>query len=324
MGIISDALSGRAVSYGSVSGSFAALKGAVTSRASSLATSSSSALVSRADSVADSAVSQAVSGLPSSVRGPASAAISGAVSGGIAGTVSGGLSGGLSGAVSGALSSLTSLLGGSSSSSGVEDWNALRQLAHTLVHKDFVKSYQFRLDVTGQPAELDLYAKDISYGCFDVQTDEVQAGGIVYAYPTCDGTHRISMTLRDTQDQRVWTWLRDWMRLVVHADGTVGIPSEYVRTATLYNLADDGTETVWKAFELYPTQCGDVSRSREQGEFMDLPVVFTTFHSSETAVSLVSAVGAAGTLVGRAGDAVASMASGRSSGNEADDDGSAT
>ena len=183
---------------------------------------------------------------------------------------------------------ISGLLGATLGTTGVEDFNTLRNTVHTLVHTPFLKAYQFRVSITGAPADIDLYAKDVSYGGFDVQVDEEQVGALTYAWPTGEGSHRLSMTLRETADNTIWNFVHDWMRIAVHSDGTVGVPADYVRTAHIYNVSDDGTETLWNSFDVFPTQCGEVSRSREAGDFMEVPVVFTAFHTSDVGAAAVT------------------------------------
>ena len=79
---------------------------------------------------------------------------------------------------------ISGLLGATLGATGVEDFNTLRNTVHTLVRTPFLKSYQFRVSISGAPADFDLYAKEISYGGFDVQVDEEQVGSLTYAWPT--------------------------------------------------------------------------------------------------------------------------------------------
>lgn len=260
MGIIDTALNGTTGRLSRAEATGAAIVKAFPERATAygqkLAESVPTAIEGRVTSLVSEKYSQAMSSLPT----PARALISG-------------------------------LLGATLGTTGVEDFNTLRNTVHTLVRTPFLKSYQFRVSISGAPADFDLYAKEISYGGFDVQVDEEQVGSLTYAWPTGDGSHRLSMTLRETPDHSVWNFVHSWMRIVVHNDGTVGVPAEYIRTAHIYNLSDDGTETLWNSFDVFPSQCGEISRSREAGDFMEVPVVFTAFHTADVGAAAVTTAG---------------------------------
>lgn len=164
--------------------------------------------------------------------------------------------------------------------SASEDFNRLRQISHQLVKTDFQTEWNFRLELEGAPADFDFYVKDISYSHFDIATDEEQYGSASYVWPTADHPLRISFTMRDNIDGRNAVFLRQWWGQVVGPDGTVGLPfglTGYVRKATIYNIDVTGLETPSHGMYCYPIQVGDISRSRENGQFMEIPVTLAQF-----------------------------------------------
>lgn len=157
-----------------------------------------------------------------------------------------------------------------------EDFSRLRMLVKRLVHTEFQEQWQFRLEIEGEPADFDLYVKDISYGPSDVKTEEDECGSISMTWPTGINPVKISATVRDNVDQRVSRFFDAWCRKAAHPDGTVGLPygaDGYVRKVKKYIVTDDGEqlEGVW---EMFAVTRGDISQSRDTlSEFLEFPVV---------------------------------------------------
>lgn len=158
----------------------------------------------------------------------------------------------------------------------MEDFSKLRGLVKRLVHTEFQEQWQFRLEIEGEPADFDLYVKDISYGPSDVKTDEDDAGSISMTWPTGMNPVKISATVRDNADRRISRFFDAWCRKAVHPDGTVGLPygpDGYVRKVKKYIVTDNGEqlEDVW---EMFAVTRGDVSQSRENpSNHLEFPAV---------------------------------------------------
>lgn len=161
-----------------------------------------------------------------------------------------------------------------------EDFNRLRQVGRQLVRTDFQAEWNFRLALEGAPADFDFYIKDITYSHFDIATDEEQCGSASYSWPTADQCQRISFTMRDNIDGRNAAFLSLWWGQVVKEDGTVGLPfglDGYVRKAVIYNIDVTGQEMPSCEMQCYPIQVGEISRSRENGQFAEIPVTLVRF-----------------------------------------------
>lgn len=162
----------------------------------------------------------------------------------------------------------------------MEDFNQLRRIAKKLGKTEFQAGWLFRLEFVGVPMDFDFFVKDVSYGVFTIATDEDQCGGATFVWPTGVQACRISVTVRDHVDGRVREALLRWRDEVIHPDGTVGLPfgdKGYVRRVRIFNLRDGGQETLESEREMYPEQVGETSRSREQGEWQEIPVTFVQF-----------------------------------------------
>ena len=164
-----------------------------------------------------------------------------------------------------------------------EDFNKLRLLARKLVKTDFQKQWLFRLEIEEEPADFDLYVKDISYSPLEITTDDDTCGGVTMTWPTGRAQVKITATMRDDADARISKFIDGWSEKVVHPDGTVGLPygaDGYVRKIRVYQQRDDGSETVAGEWEMYAMSRGDISQSRESGEFLEFPVSFVQFSTA--------------------------------------------
>lgn len=160
-----------------------------------------------------------------------------------------------------------------------EDFKKLRRTVRKLVAMDFQKQWQFRLELPEEPTDFDLFVKDISFGTHEAITEEDTCGGVSMCWPTGVELVKLTATMRDDSKGTVSTFIDNWIRKAVHADGTVGLPfglDGYVKTVKRY-IVTDTSEILAEEWEMYPKTRGDVSQSRESGEFLEFPVVFVMF-----------------------------------------------
>lgn len=160
-----------------------------------------------------------------------------------------------------------------------EDFKKLRRIVRKLVAKDFQKQWQFRLELPNEPPDFDLYVKDIAYGTHEVITEEDTYGGAGMCWPTGVELVKLTATMRDDESGTISSFIDHWIEKVVHVDGTVGLPfgpDGYVKTVKRYIVTDTG-ERLAEQWDMYPKTRGEVSQSRENGEFLEFPVVFVLF-----------------------------------------------
>lgn len=202
----------------------------------------------------------------------------------------------------------------------MDDFNNLRMMVHQLVHTDFAYQCDFHISIDGFEDSLDMYVKDVSYGLLEIQTDDEQYGALTYTWPTSQNVQRISMTVRDDYRGTVVNVLKEWAQQVVHPDGTVGLPyggGGYVKRAQIFDQAADGKERFVCSCEVYPTQCGEISRSRDSCEFVEMPVTLVQFAAGiEEGGGLMSLAGAGGNLLTALGEPLEKIRSAASTAKE--------
>lgn len=163
-----------------------------------------------------------------------------------------------------------------------EDFNKMRLMVKRLVGTDFKQAWEFKLEIEGQPEDLDIFVKDITFGPTEIANDPVKVGGRTLTYPTGAEPVSLSMTVRDHRDERIANFFDDWAAKVVNDDGTLNLPygdDGYVKKVKRYALNEDGTDDLRNTWEMFTVQRGDVTESREEGNFFEFPMTFIQFRS---------------------------------------------
>ena len=160
-----------------------------------------------------------------------------------------------------------------------KDFNNLRLIAKKLVKTPFQQSWQYRVQITGQPEDFDIYVKDITYGPIEIETEAEKAGHTTITWPSGTAPVSISMTMRDHEDQRVRNFIAKLAAKVTNPDGTVNLPIDYLVDWQRFSLLSDNTEKETDSWKVYPTQLGDVTEAREEPGFLEFPVTLIQFRT---------------------------------------------
>jgi hypothetical protein len=150
-----------------------------------------------------------------------------------------------------------------------------------LIQTQFRQNWQFRLEIDDAPEDFDIYVKDVSYGTVvDIQTDEHEAGGLLWTYPTRGNPVTVTMTVKDHEDQRVYKFFAEWAGKVLNGDGTVNLPVDYLKDVRRFTLQgpDDDQGAELESWQMWVTQVGDVTENREdRSSFQSFPVTMVQF-----------------------------------------------
>lgn len=163
-----------------------------------------------------------------------------------------------------------------------EDFNHLRTLAIQVLHTPFREPWQFRIEPEGYPdKDFDIYIKDITYGSTEIETEPENIGIQVLTFPNRAQPVTISLTMRDHEDRRVSKWFNSRVAKMINGDGTVNLPLDYVLTIRRFSLLHHGEqkETETDAWEVIPTQLGDVTEARDGEGLLEFPITFIKFRS---------------------------------------------
>ncbi len=172
-------------------------------------------------------------------------------------------------------------------------FDLLAQSTRAHVEANFRKNYDFALSFkAGEginmpvPPDLDIFIKEISYGPSEVETTTVKAGSKKITLPVGAEPVTISLTLRDTQDERIGQWLDSILARIFNDDGTQNAPYDpqrgwilrMTRYRLIYEHESEIKREVASEFDVLFTQRGDVTESQEPG-FISYPVTFIQFRS---------------------------------------------
>lgn len=161
-----------------------------------------------------------------------------------------------------------------------EDLNELRLAVQKAMKTPYQLSAKYKVEIDGQPEDFDMYVKDVSYGIFNLDTEDLNAGSASWVFPQKKEIEEITVTFLDNEDQRIRTWLKDWAEKIVSKDGYVALPSTFVKSMKIYSKKNDNSlsEKPDKKYpEIFPNKIGEVSRSNEEPGFMEFQATFIEF-----------------------------------------------
>lgn len=156
----------------------------------------------------------------------------------------------------------------------------------------FAQGWQWAIEIDGMYG-MDFFAKDITYGRYVVETEELKVGGGVIQVPTGRSAAPVTLMVRDTVDGMVQKWFDACQDKVVNADGTVNMPEDYTLNIRIYKVIVSGATLLETELKVFPIQRGETTRSRDQvTEFLTYPLTFAHFSTFEDSsdVSLLDAI----------------------------------
>jgi len=157
---------------------------------------------------------------------------------------------------------------------------ASKSVINSLVETEFRQNWQWAISITdlkGQyiaesigsgggesnAKKFMIYAKDVAYGHFSVETDSYTVGAIEISEPIKRNASSVTLTLRDDTKGAMATFFKEWGASVFNDDGTQRLPSEYLRIVNVKHISFDGVESNDVSWAVYPTDVGDVSLAYE-------------------------------------------------------------
>lgn len=147
------------------------------------------------------------------------------------------------------------------------------------------RAWDFALEIEGAPNELNILAKNISYEPVTINTGAKQIGS--QQWNLIESTEAVSLTatLRDAfiidgNKQRLvlYDFLKEWAGLEVNADGTFGIPAEYVKKVTIHHLAEKETDP--DVYYMFLRNIGDRPQDRSSKELFEFPITLIEYSTN--------------------------------------------
>ncbi len=114
--------------------------------------------------------------------------------------------------------------------------NFLKNIQDQAVKKKFKSPKMFRLEVEGAPKDLDFFLIDIAHTPIELDTEDVRYGFKKMNFPNMSQQVDITATFRDSEDERLRTWLSTWAALIDNGDGTSNPPNMYLKKVSRWRL----------------------------------------------------------------------------------------
>ncbi len=78
-----------------------------------------------------------------------------------------------------------------------------RRMVKQLVQTPFQQGWQFRVEIDGQPSDLDIYVKEVTYGGLTIEYEAKQIGSQTLNAPVNKTAGLVTLIVRDHEDGRV-------------------------------------------------------------------------------------------------------------------------
>lgn len=155
---------------------------------------------------------------------------------------------------------------------------AMRRISKQMVQTKFKEGWQFRVEIEGAPADWDLYCKELSQTPIELEVEAKRVGAHYLSYLTGAQPVGVSLTMRDNEDGRIYSWYEDWVGKVVYPDGTWGLPIDYLRTCKIFARRHDGSEYLRQQLRVQPLTIGELTESVESsGGLLEFPITMVEF-----------------------------------------------
>lgn len=170
----------------------------------------------------------------------------------------------------------------------------------------YAQGWQWTVEVDGLNG-FDMFVKDITYSHGSIETESKIIGSVEFNKPTHVTAGPVTMTVRDDEEGKVMKWFMERKAKVTNRDGTINLPPSYLMNVRLYRVTQDGGVDLESEMRVFPTQLGEVTRSRDQvSEFLSYPITFQKYTSAGNGADAMIS-GAAGALMGSLANEVTSV-----------------
>ncbi|WP_312329839.1 phage tail protein [Atlantibacter hermannii] len=148
----------------------------------------------------------------------------------------------------------------------------------------YAQGWQWTVEADGMPG-LDMYAKDMTYGFGNIETESKIIGGCEFNKPTHRVAGNLTMTVRDNEKSDIYDWFKARSARVINNDGTLNLPPSYLLNVRIYDVSQDGQRSLKEEAQVIPTALGEITRSRDQvSEFLTFPLSFVRYTSIDRSV----------------------------------------
>ena len=219
-------------------------------------------------------------------------------------------------AVDKATSRMSSVFSGGAYKGLTTELSNAKAISQMAMRIRYAQGWQWNIEIDGFSG-LDMYVKDITYGFGNIETETTLIGSVEYNKPTHATAGTLTVTVRDNENRDVRRWFLERKARVTNTDGTLNLPMQYMMTARIYSVSQEGEKKLLESVQVFPTQFGECSFARDQiNEFSYYPLTFMRYSSAASSLGGIASnmVGSAVSgLVGSAANSAISSLGGAAS-----------
>lgn len=129
----------------------------------------------------------------------------------------------------------------------------------------------YRAEIPGAPANMDLFIRDISYGMGSIESRKLSIANGEIAYPDKRTAGSVTAVMNDDENFTISKFITSLQAKIFNSDGTVNLPVEYLFKLTIYRIRSDGSEFKEVEWDVYIEENNDYSadnsKRTERGTF---------------------------------------------------------
>lgn len=138
----------------------------------------------------------------------------------------------------------------------------------------------YRLEIEDQPADLDLFTQEVSYGKGTIESESVNVRTGDFNIPHKRTAGSVTVIFEDDEDGKISKFITSMQQLIFNEDGTQNLPIDYLKKLNIYRLKDNGEEWLESEWDVYVEENSDYTGSNEsRTENGTFSVTFKKFKS---------------------------------------------
>ncbi|QUM78798.1 hypothetical protein HWV00_21230 (plasmid) [Moritella sp. 24] len=138
-----------------------------------------------------------------------------------------------------------------------------RQIALSRVKVNYQMDCMWRIVIEGQPDNLDLFSREVSYGKGTIESDTINLRTGDLNSPTKKEAGSVSVVFNDDDNGSISEFINSLQDKIFNDDGTQNLPVDYLFKLTIYRLKDDGTERLDAQWSVYVEENNDYSGNND-------------------------------------------------------------
>lgn len=161
----------------------------------------------------------------------------------------------------------------------VSEVEFMAQQVESYLKRNIRSAWEFTIDIEGAPDELNIYARDLSYDPIAINVADYAIGSKQFSLPDSTEKNTLVVTVRDTQEKKLYNWCKEWAADIVHTDGTFGIPIKYLKKIMVYSTTDKAKDPSPDIFpDMMLTNLGAINpdRSNRTG-YLEFQITLTQY-----------------------------------------------